>query len=68
MATGIQTSNGKAFEYACVIALCEQLDYGQEIIVVQSPQMDTAKRLYEEMDDEMKSSVHSISECRGSVI
>lgn len=54
MATGIQTSNGKAFEYACVIALCEQLDYGQEIIIEQSPQMDTAKKMYEEMNDNMK--------------
>ena len=53
MGGGIQTSNGKAFEYACVLALCEQLDNGQQIIIETSPQMETAQKLYDEMSEEM---------------
>ena len=68
MATGIQTSNGKAFEYACVIALCEQLDDGQEIIVEQSQQMDTAKKLYEEMDAKMKISLDAAARASVRII
>lgn len=54
MGTGIQTSNGKAFEYACVIALHEQLENGQKIIIESSPQMDTAKKNYDEISEDMK--------------
>lgn len=54
MGTGIQTSNGKAFEYACVIALHEQLNYGQKIIIEPSPQMETAQNLYDEISEDMK--------------
>lgn len=54
MGTGIQTSNGKAFEYACIIALYEQLNNGQQIVIEVSPQMDTAKKLYDAMSNEMK--------------
>ena len=54
MGTGIQTSNGKAFEYACVIALHEQLNNGQEIIIEPSPQMETAQNLYDEISEDMK--------------
>ena len=55
MGVGIQTSNGKAFEYACVLALHEQLDNGQRIIIETSPQMETAQKLYDEMSEDMKS-------------
>lgn len=54
MGAGIQTSNGKAFEYACVIALHEQLNNGQQIVVELSPQMQTAKKLYDGISGEMK--------------
>lgn len=54
MGAGIQTSNGKAFEYACVIALHEQLENGQQIILELSPQMETAQRLYDEISEDMK--------------
>lgn len=54
MAVGIQTSNGKAFEYACVIALHEQLNNGQQIIIEPSPQMETAQKLYDEISSDMK--------------
>lgn len=54
MGTGIQTSNGKAFEYACVIALHEQLEGKQQIMIEASPQMETAQNLYREISEEMK--------------
>ena len=54
MGEGIQTSNGKAFEYACVLALCRELDNHQEIVMAMSPPMETAKRLYANMDDNMR--------------
>ena len=57
MANGIQTSNGKAFEYACVVALQKALsDYGK-IEIEASPQLDTAKGLYEAIDEKMKFSL-----------
>lgn len=55
MGTGIQTSNGKAFEYACVIALHEQLHNEQRIIIEASPQMATAQKLYDDISEDMKS-------------
>ena len=54
MGAGIQTSNGKAFEYACVLALHEQLGGSQQIAIEASPQMETAQKLYDEMSEDMK--------------
>lgn len=45
MASGIQTSNGKAFEFACIIALRDRYHYAQ-IIIEKSPQLDTAINYY----------------------
>jgi len=68
MAAGIQTSNGKAFEFACTIALCEQLDHGQNITIESSPQMDTARKLYDEMDSEMKASLDAAARASVRII
>lgn len=46
MSSGIQTANGKAFEYACVLILYRELAEMQIVEIVESPQLDTAKRLY----------------------
>lgn len=46
---GIQTANGKAFEYACLLALYEALHTSEDITIEDSPQMRTAKHLYEGM-------------------
>ena len=54
MGLGIQTSNGKAFEYACVLELFKQLERGQQIIIESSPQLQTAEKLYEEISQDMK--------------
>lgn len=54
MVSGVQTANGKAFEYACVLGLYNALKDTGEIVIEESPQLNTAKSLYEEADDELK--------------
>ena len=49
-----QTANGKAFEYACLLSLFNSLK-ADDIIVLESPQMDTARQLYNTMNDDVKS-------------
>lgn len=68
MGAGIQTSNGKAFEYACVIALHEQLNNGQQIIIETSPQMETAQKLYDEISEDMKSSLDAAARAAVKII
>ena len=51
---GIQTNNGKAFEYACLIALYQHLNQEQEIIIRDTPQYRTAKRFFDNLDEVMK--------------
>lgn len=46
---GIQTANGKAFEYACLLALYNALQENEEVTIEDSPQMRTAKNLYNNM-------------------
>lgn len=54
MANGIQTTNGKAFEYACVLSLYMDLSGNQNIEINDSPQIRTAKRLFESLPNEVK--------------
>ena len=68
MGTGIQTSNGKAFEYACVIALHEQLEKGQKIIIEDSPQMKTAQKLYGQISEDMKPSLDAAARAAVKII
>lgn len=68
MSNGIQTTNGKAFEYACVIALKNALaEYGK-IEIETSPQLETAKNLYETIDKEMQLSLDLASNAAVRVI
>lgn len=46
---GIQTANGKAFEYACLLALYNSLQASEDVTIEDSPQMRTAKKLYDNM-------------------
>ncbi len=46
---GIQTANGKAFEYACLRALYDSLHNQEEVTIEDSPQLRTAKNLYDSM-------------------
>lgn len=50
-AKGVQTANGKAFEYACVLALYEELHSEQNIVIEVTPQLLTAKKLYDEAEE-----------------
>lgn len=68
MGSGIQTSNGKAFEYACVIALYDQLEKGQKIAIEDSLQIRTAKKLYDEISEDMKSLLDAASRAAVKII
>jgi hypothetical protein len=57
MASGIQTANGKAFEYACVEALQKALEGCGDIVIESSPQLETAKGLYDSVDNKMRESL-----------
>ena len=57
MASGIQTKNGKAFEYACVAALYETLSNYGDVTIEESPQLITARELYESMEEDMRESM-----------
>jgi len=68
VATGIQTKNGKAFEYACVVALHDALiEYGS-VEVEGSAQIDTARDLYKSVDLEMKESLDKAAKAAVRVI
>lgn len=54
MASGIQTKNGKAFEYACVVALKEELATFGRVEIEESSPLNTARDLYENLDAEMR--------------
>lgn len=68
MGKGIQTSNGKAFEFACVIALYEQLSMTQKITIESTSQMATAMKLYDNLSEEMKGSLDSAARAAVRII
>lgn len=51
---GTQTANGKAFEYACLLALYDSLQVNEEITIEDSPQLNTARNLYHNKSGENK--------------
>ena len=57
MANGIQTANGKAFEYACVLILYKELARMQNVEIESSTQLNTAKNLYSDIEPDMKNSL-----------
>jgi hypothetical protein len=65
MGSGIQTKNGKAFEYACVIALYKELKARQKVLIEKSAQIDTAKNLYDNVSEDMK---HSLDEAAHAAV
>ena len=68
MAKGIQTSNGKAFEYACVDSLYRMLSEEQEIIIEESPQLDTAKGFFENASEVLKGNIIKAADAASRVI
>lgn len=68
MASGIQTANGKAFEYACVLALYNDLHQTQQVQIEDSQQLSTAKAQYDSIAGEMRSSLDSAAKAAVRVI
>ena len=68
MASGIQTKNGKAFEYACIISLYDKLNEHGNVEIEESSQLKTAQSLYEEIDGEMKRSLDKAAKAAVRVI
>lgn len=68
MANGIQTANGKAFEYACVLGLYNELSAIQKIEIVDSPQLKTASSLYESMEEKMQATLDKAANAAARVI
>lgn len=54
MAAGIQTTLGKAFEYACIKALHEKYEGTQDIEIEDSPQLRTARAKFESSQDKQQ--------------
>ena len=48
---GIQTANGKAFEYACLLALHNALQASEDVAIEISPQLRTAEEKYNAMSE-----------------
>ena len=65
---GIQTSNGKAFEYACADALFRMLSSTQEVVIDDSPQLQTAKDFYDNADLELMQNITSAADAATRVI
>ncbi|MBO6128215.1 MAG: HaeIII family restriction endonuclease [Pseudobutyrivibrio sp.] len=69
MATaGIQTKFGKAFEYACVISLYHDLYHKQEVTIEESPQLLSAKKDFESVEENMKESLLKAADAAVRVI
>ena len=65
---GIQTANGKAFEYACLLALRNALQAYEDIQIDDSPQMQTARNLYSNMSDECQNELLRAANAAARVI
>ena len=52
--SGIQTTYGKAFEFACVISLQEALEDNQQVTIEESPQLISARNDYLSVSEKMK--------------
>lgn len=65
---GIQTANGKAFEFACVLAVYEELSNKQDIVVVESAQLATARKLYSGIEERLQDSLDSAARAAVRII
>lgn len=68
MAKGIQTNNGKAFEYACVDSLYRMFSDNQEVVVEESPQLETARGFFENAPADLKESIIKAADAASRVI
>ena len=68
MTSGIQTTYGKAFEYACVIAMAEKLGGNQQVTIEESPQLNSAKSDFDSVNLEMQRSLLEAADASVRVI
>lgn len=68
VAAGIQTKYGKAFEYACVISLKNDLSGRQQVEIEESAAMSSAKADYESVEDSMKGDLRKAADASVRVI
>ncbi len=68
MATGIQTKNGKAFEYACVVSLYDTLKTFGGVEIEESPQLNTARELYGDIDPDMRNALDKAAKAAVRII
>lgn len=54
---GIQTSNGKAFEYACLQSLNYALSRTQQVVIEQNSALDVAMERYINATEEMQNNM-----------
>ncbi len=54
---GIQTSNGKAFEYACLLSLNHALSGTQQVVIEQNSALDVAMERYINATEEMQNNM-----------
>lgn len=65
---GIQTENGKAFEYACLLSLYNSLSEHEDVVIEDSVQMRTARSLYEGLSKELQRTLSNASNAAARVI
>lgn len=65
---GIQTANGKAFEYACLLALYNALQESEDVTIQDSPQMCTARNLFKNMPASSQNSLMRAANAAARVI
>jgi len=53
--SGIQTKNGKAFEYACLLAIYNALAINQEVVIEKTQALMVTEKAYYDMTDDMQS-------------
>ena len=63
-----QTANGKAFEYACLLALYNSLQANEDVTIEDSPQMRTARNLYNNMPDDSQTELLRAANAAARVI
>ena len=68
MVKGIQTSNGKAFEYACVDAIYRRLSCDQEVVIEDTPQLRTAKEFFDRAPETLKDNIIKAADAASRVI
>ena len=64
----IQTSNGKAFEYACADSIFRMLSPSQEVVIDDSAQLQTAKEFFENANAGLMQNIISAADAATRVI